>query len=110
MVTPRSEIGKIARVPLREVWKHEAANFTTWLRDNIDVLNDQLDIALANPEIEQAAGAFAVDLVAEDASGNPVIIENQLEKTNHDHLGKLLTYLVSFEAKTAILDHLRSSS
>lgn len=51
---------------------------------------------------EQAAGDFSVDLVAEDEDGNPVVIENQLEKSNHDHLGKLLTYLVAREAKAAI--------
>ena len=97
-----SAIGKLQRVPLREVWKHEAYNFTRWLQDNLEVLNDVLGISLSNAEREQSAGDFSVDLVAEDHSGNTVIIENQLEKSNHDHLGKLITYLVAFEAKTAI--------
>jgi len=95
-------IGKLQRVPLRDVWKHEALDFTKWLQDNIDVLNEVIDLDLSNPESEQSAGAFSVDLVAEDESGNPVIIENQLEKNNHDHLGKILTYLVAMGAKTAI--------
>jgi hypothetical protein len=95
-------IGKLQRVPLRDVWKHEALDFTKWLQDNIDVLNEVIDLDLSNPESEQSAGAFSVDLVAEDESGNPVIIENQLEKSNHDHLGKILTYLVAMAAKTAI--------
>ena len=95
-------IGKIERVALREVWKHEAHDFTRWLEDNIDVLNDVLDITLSNAEREQSAGSFNVDLVAEDLSGNTVIIENQLEKSNHDHLGKVITYLSSFDAKAAI--------
>jgi len=95
-------IGKLQRVPLRDVWKHEALDFTKWLQDNIDVLNEVIDLDLSNPESEQSAGAFSVDLVAEDESGNPVIIENQLEKSNHDHLGKILTYLVAMGAKTAI--------
>lgn len=95
-------IGKLQRVSLREVWKHEAYDFTTWLQSNIDVLNDLLDLNLANPEREQSAGSFSVDLVAEDESGNPIVIENQLEKSDHDHLGKLLTYLAAFQAKTAI--------
>jgi hypothetical protein len=95
-------IGKIQRVPLREVWRHEALEFTRWLQDNIDVLNDVLDLPLSNAEREHSAGDFNVDLVAEDEAGNPVIIENQLEKSNHDHLGKLLTYLVAIGAKTAI--------
>ena len=95
-------IGKIERVPLREVWKREALDFTTWLEDNIEILNENLDINLSNAEREKAAGAFSVDLVAEDDKGNPVVIENQLEKSNHDHLGKLITYLTAIGAKTAV--------
>lgn len=95
-------VGKIKRVPLREIWKHEAFDFTTWLQDNIDVLNDIIDLPLSSAEREQSAGRFSVDLVAEDEGGNPVIIENQLEKSNHDHLGKIITYLTAIEAKNAI--------
>ncbi len=95
-------IGKIERVPLRDIWKHEAYDFTNWLQDNIDVLNDALGLSLSNPEREQSAGSFNVDLVAEDENGNPVIIENQLEKSDHNHLGKLITYLTAIGAKTAI--------
>ena len=95
-------IGKLKRVPLRDVWRHEALDFTKWLQDNIDVLNEVIDLDLSNPESEQSAGAFSVDIVAEDGSGNPVIIENQLEKSDHNHLGKILTYLVAMAAKTAI--------
>jgi len=95
-------IGKIERLPLREVWKHEALDFTQWLQDNIDILNEVLDLNLANAEREQSAGSFSVDIVAEDESGNPVIIENQLEKSNHDHLGKIITYLVAMGAKAVI--------
>ncbi|MBN1459933.1 MAG: DUF4268 domain-containing protein, partial [Armatimonadetes bacterium] len=61
-----------------------------------------IDLQLTNPEREQNAGSFNVDLVAEDPSGDAVVIENQLGKTDHDHLGKLLTYMVSREAKTAV--------
>lgn len=95
-------IGKISRVPLRTVWKHEAYDLTQWLQDNIDVLNDVLDLNLSNPEREQSAGTFNIDIVAEDEAGNPVIIENQLEKSDHDHLGKVITYLVAMGAKAAI--------
>ncbi len=94
-------IGKITRKPLRDVWKHETY-FTTWLEENIDVLNDILDINLSGAEREKSAGKFSVDIVAEDENGNPVIIENQLEKSNHDHLGKLITYLTVIGAKVAI--------
>lgn len=95
-------IGKLNRVPLREVWKHEAYDFTQWLQDNIDVLNDALGMSLVNVDREQAAGSFSVDLVAEDEGGATVIIENQLEKSNHDHLGKLITYLTAMSARAAI--------
>jgi len=95
-------IGKIQRVKLREVWKHEALDFTTWLEDNIDVLNDALDLSIASVDREKSAGDFSVDLVGEDDNGQVVIIENQLTKSDHDHLGKLLTYLTALEAKVAI--------
>ena len=95
-------IGSLKRVSLREVWPHEAQDFTPWLAENIDVLNSTIDLSLSIVEREQAAGDFSVDLVAEDESGNPVIIENQLERSNHDHLGKLITYLTVKEAKAAI--------
>lgn len=100
MATPH--VGRIARVPLRDVWRHEALDFTTWLENNVDVLNDVLDFNLENVEREQSAGAFSVDLVAEDEAGNTVIIENQLERSNHDHLGKVVTYLTALEARAAI--------
>ncbi|GAB1393166.1 DUF4268 domain-containing protein [Rhodocyclaceae bacterium] len=95
-------IQKISRIPLRDAFKHEAHDFTRWLEENIDVLNDALDISLTNAEREQNAGDFSVDIVAEDESGAKVIIENQLERSNHDHLGKLITYLVAMEARAAV--------
>lgn len=95
-------IGKLERVALREVWKHEAHDFTQWLEENISVLNDALDLNLVNVDREQAAGSFSIDLVAEDEGGGTVIIENQLEKSNHDHLGKLITYLTAMSAKAAV--------
>jgi hypothetical protein len=97
-----NSIGKLQRVPLREVWKHEAYDFTQWLQENIDVLNNALDLNLVNVDRERAAGSFSIDLVAEDEGGGTIIIENQLEKSNHDHLGKLITYLTAMAAKAAI--------
>ena len=97
-----ASIGRIERVPLREVWKHEAYDFTQWLQNNIDVLNETISLTLVNVEREQAAGSFSIDLVAEDEGGGKVIIENQLEKSNHDHLGKLITYLSALNARAAI--------
>jgi Domain of unknown function (DUF4268) len=95
-------VGKIEKVALREIWKHEAHDFTTWLENNIDVLNSVLDFQLSPPEREKNTGNFNVDLVAEDENGNIVVIENQLEKSNHDHLGKVITYLASVGATKAI--------
>lgn len=95
-------VGKIQRIALREVWKHEAFDFTSWLEENVDVLNDILDITLTGAEREKAAGDFSVDLVAEDTDGNLVVIENQLEKSDHDHLGKLITYATTIGSKVAI--------
>jgi hypothetical protein len=95
-------IEKLQRVHLREVWKHEAIDFTQWLQENLDALNEALDFNLVSADREQAAGSFSVDLIGEDESGASVVIENQLEKSDHDHLGKLLTYLASFSARAAI--------
>ena len=95
-------IGKLSRVPLREVWKHEAYDFTQWLENNIDVLNTALDLNLVNIDREQASGDFSIDLVAEDEGAGKWIIENQLEKSNHDHLGKLITYVTGMSARAAI--------
>lgn len=95
-------IGKLERVPLREVWKHEAYDFTQWLQQNIDILNDSLDLSLVSAEREQAAGNFSIDLVAEDEEGATYVIENQLERSDHDHLGKLITYLTARTARAGI--------
>lgn len=95
-------IGKLKRVPLRQVWEKEATDFTQWLEENLDALNEALDFNVVSAEREQAAGTFSVDLVGEDEAGGTVVIENQLEKSDHDHLGKLITYLASFNARAAI--------
>ena len=97
-----SSIGKLKRVPLREVWPHEAFDFTSWLIENIEIINEELGITLSSVEQEQSAGDFKVDILAEDENGDPVVIENQFGKSDHDHLGKIITYLSSFEARTAI--------
>jgi hypothetical protein len=95
-------IGKIKRVPLREVWKNESRDFTPWLEANIEVLGDVLDLSLSSAERERATGDFNVDLVAENDAGGTLAIENQLGKSDHDHLGKLITYLASLEADAAV--------
>ena len=95
-------VGKLERANLREVWANEAANFTTWLERHLDILAEHIGIDLSALEREKSVGSFSADIYAEGPNGDTVVIENQLEKTDHDHLGKLVTYLSNLEAKTAI--------
>lgn len=94
-------VGKIARQPLRKVWRSEP-EFTRWLVANIDVVSDAIEVTIADAKPEQSAGDFNVDLVGEDGEGNAIIIENQLEKSDHEHLGKLVTYAASLDAKNVV--------
>ena len=96
-----TSISKIKKVPLRELWEDEARDFTGWLEKNIDYLNEQVGLGITIIEREKKVGDFFVDLVGENESGL-VIIENQLERTDHDHFGKILTYLSMIGAKTAV--------
>lgn len=96
------QIRKIRHVPLREIWPREDTDFTVWLEDNIDYLNDALGFDITVEQREKPVGPFSLDLYGEDANGGKVIIENQLEKTDHDHLGKVLTYMSNLEGKKAI--------
>jgi hypothetical protein len=96
------EISRLEKISLRVIWPNEAKDFTTWLANNLDVLSETLGFDLSLVEREASAGHFSADILAEDPSGNLVIIENQLQKTDHDHLGKVITYLSNLGAKTAI--------
>lgn len=90
------KLGKIKKVnDLRSVWPHEANDFTKWLseEDNLAELSDSIGIEIDLEERESSVGNFNVDIFAtESGTGRKIIIENQLEHTNHDHLGKLITY------------------
>ena len=98
-----SEFGKMKKVPLRNIWPHEANNFTPWLAENIFELGEVLGMDLELVEREAAVGGFSLDLLAKDLStSQPVVIENQFNQTNHDHLGKLLTYAAGFDAYAVI--------
>ena len=94
-------IGTIETVAIRDVWPKEDANFTPWLRSHIGELDKILGIGLTNPQSEVGAGAFSIDLVAETNFGD-VVIENQFGKSDHRHLGQLVTYLSDREAERAI--------
>jgi len=95
-------IGKMERVDLRKVWKNEVKDFNSWLFENIEILAEELDIDLTAVEKEKKIGSFSADIIAEGSTGETVLIENQLGKTDHDHLGKILTYVSNLEAKKAI--------
>ena len=78
---------------LRSVWAHEALNFTPWVAENIDLLADAVGLDITVDETESSVGDFNVDIYAsETGTDRKIIIENQLEDTDHDHLGKLITY------------------
>ena len=86
------DVGRINYVDLREVWADEARSFTPWLRDNSDLLGEILGMELEFTS-EHSVGKFSLDLMGHEvSSGNRVIVENQLEKSDHSHLGQLLTY------------------
>lgn len=98
------EVASLDEVPLREVWRDEARDFTPWLAANPDRLGKALQMNLELEGAEVAVGPFSADVVLRDAdTGQRVVVENFLETTNHDHLGKLITYAAGLEAHWAVL-------
>lgn len=99
------DLGHLERIAARSVWVHEAANFTPWLAapENIASLGEALGLELEVENIEVQVGPFSADILARDTgSSEYVVIENQLERMNHDHLGKALTYGAVLDASTII--------
>lgn len=99
------ELGRLEEVNVRELWIHEQYDFSNWLakEENIELLNEVLGLTLVDIEKEVFVGAYRCDLVAKDeTSGQNVIIENQLEASNHDHLGKIVTYASGLDANVIV--------
>ena len=94
-----SRLGQIKKVPVRDLWKHEEQELA-WLakEENIGRLSEVIGLELQVEGIEVPVGPFTADILAKEASGNYVVIENQYGKTDHDHLGKLLTYAATLGA------------
>ncbi len=96
MATAKGEqanLGRLTHIDPRQVWAHEARDFTPWLLANADVLGQALGMDLALENAEHPVGGFSLDLIGVDeASGERVIVENQLEPSDHTHLGQILTY------------------
>lgn len=101
-----TELGRLKRVDLRDIWETEAQHFTPWLAepDNLAVLSDTLKMELELEAQEKHVGPFRADILCKNLDDNDswVLIENQLEKTDHNHLGQLLTYAAGLQAVTII--------
>ena len=98
-----AELGRLERVPLRDTWEKEDQDFTPWLatEENLSVLADTLDMELKLAVQETNVGPFRADILCKNADGGSwVLIENQLERTDHSHLGQLLTYAAGSHAVT----------
>lgn len=101
----QNNLGKLKKVELREAWKHEAIHFTQWLamEENLLLLGDEIGFDIKLIQTEAKVGSFNVDILAEEENtGKKIIIENQLEITNHDHLGKVITYASGYDARIIV--------
>lgn len=98
-------LSKLRKVELRHVWEHEALDFTNWLAlpENLEILSEEIGVTIKLTKTEANVGKFSVDILAEEeTTGRKIIIENQLEDTNHDHLGKIITYASGYDAEIII--------
>ena len=99
-----SKFGRLQSVTLREAWPTEDGHFTPWLakEENLAHLGEVLGMELGFEGREVNIGSFRADILCKNEDDSWVLIENQLEKTNHDHLGKILTYSAGLNAQTII--------
>lgn len=98
-------LGRLAQVDLREYWEHEAAEFTPWMAQpqNLALLGEALGIGLELQGTEASVGPFSADIVCKNTSDDSIVlVENQLERTDHRHLGQILTYAAGVGAKTVV--------
>lgn len=99
-----AELERITGVPVRDVWRDEARDFTPWLGANADLLGEALGLDLELVETEVAVGSFSADAhFRVTTSGDNVVVENMLAPSDHDHVGKLLTYAAGIDAPYAVL-------
>ncbi|MGL5363518.1 MAG: DUF4268 domain-containing protein, partial [Bosea sp. (in: a-proteobacteria)] len=99
-------LGRLSQVDVRTVWRHEAADFTPWLAqpESLKLLAETLRLGeLTLQATEKDVGDFSADIVALEEDGTHVLIENQLEATDHRHLGQVLTYLAGLEGEATIV-------
>lgn len=98
------KLGQLKNLKLKSVWNHEEHDFTPWLAEesHLSALSDAIGMDLQLERIEVPVGPYCADILAKDASGEYVVIENQFGKTNHDHLGKLLTYGATLGASAVV--------
>ena len=106
MTNTKTPLARLEPVEVREVWPDEAQNFTPWLAEdaNLQLLGETLGIKkLEKAGTEVSVGPFSADILAIDAeNGSKVLIENQLERTDHSHLGQILTYAAGLDAPTVV--------
>lgn len=99
------KLGKLQEIDIRKVWQHEQYDFSKWLasEENIQELGDALNLSLTDVETEKFVGNYRCDILCKDEiTGKVVLIENQLESTNHDHLGKIITYASGLDASVVV--------
>lgn len=98
-------LGKLEEIDIRKVWQHEQYDFSKWLseEDNIQLLGNALSLSLTDVETEKFVGSYRCDILCKDEiTGGNVLVENQLEPTNHDHLGKIITYASGLDASVVV--------